>query len=261
MTDQPTTSARTRLSVLAAAAAAGVAAVTSAVAAAPGVRAANDDVVRVGSWYYRTADTVITTAGATALTGISDDHNGVSGQSTGANGVYGYSAQDVGVYGNTDADAGYGVVGHSGLASTGVAGLSAMGTGVLGITGSLAAKPTSLKDTGVYGYAAASATSIGVRGGSPAGTGVLAESTSGTALKVNGKATFSRGKRVAIASGQASLKVTMAGVTTSSYVIATLQGNRAGIWVQAVVTASGSFTIYLNKAVPATTSVGYLVVN
>jgi len=50
-------------------------------------------------------------------------------------------------------------------------------------------------------------------------------------------------------------------VTTSSYIIATPQTNRAGLFVQAVVPAAGKFTIYLNKSVSATTYIGYLVIN
>jgi uncharacterized Ntn-hydrolase superfamily protein len=53
----------------------------------------------------------------------------------------------------------------------------------------------------------------------------------------------------------------MAGVTTSSYIIATPQTNRAGVYVQSVVPASGKFTIYLNKAVTGTSYIGYLVIN
>jgi hypothetical protein len=80
-------------------------------------------------------------------------------------------------------------------------------------------------------------------------------------LNVTGKAKFSRSGRTSIASGQYARKITMAGVTTSSYVIATLQTRRTGVYVHAVVPGTGYFYIYLNKAVTATTYVGYLVIN
>ena len=53
----------------------------------------------------------------------------------------------------------------------------------------------------------------------------------------------------------------MVGVTGSSYIIATLQTRRAGVYVHAVVPAAGYFTIYLNKIVTGGTAVGYLVIN
>ena len=53
----------------------------------------------------------------------------------------------------------------------------------------------------------------------------------------------------------------MAGVTSASYVIATVQTNKAGVYVRAVVPAGGKFTIYLSKAPTAAIVVGYLVVN
>jgi hypothetical protein len=53
----------------------------------------------------------------------------------------------------------------------------------------------------------------------------------------------------------------MTGVTASSYIIATAQTRRSGVFVQVVVPAAGKFTIYLNKVVSGTTYVGFLVIN
>jgi hypothetical protein len=55
--------------------------------------------------------------------------------------------------------------------------------------------------------------------------------------------------------------VSVPGVTAASYVVATLQTNRPGVWIQAVTPAAGKITIYLNKAVTGATVVGYLVIN
>ena len=82
-----------------------------------------------------------------------------------------------------------------------------------------------------------------------------------TALQVNGKVKLSRSGRKAIGKTATSLKVTMAGVTTASYVVATLQTSVTSCYVRAVVPASGSFTIYLSKAPGKTVYVGYIVVN
>jgi hypothetical protein len=49
----------------------------------------------------------------------------------------------------------------------------------------------------------------------------------------------------------------MAGVTTASYILATPQTNRTGVFAQSVVPAAGSFTIRLNKTVAGTTHVRF----
>jgi hypothetical protein len=56
-----------------------------------------------------------------------------------------------------------------------------------------------------------------------------AGSTSQVALNVNGKAQFSRSGRTSMSAGSKKKTITMAGVTTSSYIIATLQTNLAGV--------------------------------
>jgi len=273
MTDQSTGAAspRSRRSLLAAAAGAAAAAAVASLRQAAAVRATDGQTVTVGGSFSATNPTFINAAGATAfaatsdtnaaLTGSSSSGNGLGGYSGSANGVYGSSLDDVGVYGITLAAAQYGVFGYSGSTSIGTCGLSVSGIGVLGMTGGLANKPAALADTGVYGYAVKSPSSIGVRGGTTSGTGVLAEATTGNALKVTGKAQFSRSGVTAILRSHSSVKVTMAGVTKSSYVVATLQTNRAGVYVQAAVPTTGSFTIYLNKAVTSATKVGYFVIN
>jgi len=53
----------------------------------------------------------------------------------------------------------------------------------------------------------------------------------------------------------------MSGVTSSSYVVATLQTSVSGCYVRAVVCASGYFTIYLSKAPGKTVYAGYMVIN
>jgi hypothetical protein len=50
----------------------------------------------------------------------------------------------------------------------------------------------------------------------------------------------------------------------ASFVLATIQGNVAGVYVQGVTLvtgSSGSFTIHLNKAVPESVSVAWFAVN
>lgn len=151
-------------------------------------------------------------------------------------GVFGETYQGVGVQGIGD----WGVYGVAG--SAGVVGDSDVtGLGVMGFSGGVATFPQAL----------------------PAGVGVfaVAGSTAQVALKVSGKSQFSRSGRKSISSRKTSLKVTMAGVSTSSYVIATLQTSVSGCYVRAVVPAAGSFTIYLSKAPGKTVYVGFMVIN
>jgi hypothetical protein len=170
---------------------------------------------------------------------------GVRGQSVGTNGngigVYGsHSGPGWGVYGNSEG--GVGVKGD---------GFQGSGTGVWG-NGA----------TGVLGEGAA----VGVQGtaDAPAGIGVLAENShGGHALKVNGLAAFSRSGVATVPAHQSAVSEKLR-LSAASFVLATIQGNVAGVYVQGVTVAPGSpgeFTIHLSKAVPAKTKVAWLVVN
>ena len=105
----------------------------------------------------------------------------------------------------------------------------------------------------------------GIHGQSPsaAAPGVLAENTKGAvALAVYGIATFSRSGSLHLAAGAASKSQTLAGVTTSSLVLATLQKDAAGVYIQSAVPHSGRFTINLNQPAPTGgIDVGWLVLN
>jgi hypothetical protein len=215
---------------------------------------------------------VIGSAGAPS-TAVNTDETGVYGIAdvTGnSTGVWGDSSQGTGVYG-------------SGF--TGVAGTGDWGVYAEGVSASLVAYNES--NVAVYGAAfnfseAPAAGEIGVLGAGPhtgvgvygfagdgavpappSGVGVYARalSTSEIALYVSGKARFTRSARVSISSTATSKKITMAGVTSSSYVVATMQTNVSGLYVRAVVCTTGSFTIYLSKAPGKTVYVGYLVIN
>lgn len=142
---------------------------------------------------------------------------------------------------NKDAEGGAGVVGS-------IEG----GSGVFGYAGPTpdyyAMLTTTMPMTGVYGYA-------------PAGTGVHARSDAGTALRVQGKAVFSRSGRVRIRAGRSTKTVSLAGVASGSLVFAVLHSKRSGVYVSSVVPGSGAFTINLNKAPSKDTYVAYFVLN
>ena len=176
---------------------------------------------------------------------------GVAGTSTGTAGVRGVSIDGSGAA-TADITAYTGVYGWSPAFPD----TSGVGTGVWGDS----------EDFGVYGSG-----SVGVYGWG--GVGVIAESastsnpaliaygatTSSPALEVNGKVKFNRAGRKTIGAGKSSLVVTMAGVTTTSKILAVLNSNRSSRYVRAVVAGSGKFTIYLNSSVSSSTYVAYFV--
>ncbi len=182
--------------------------------------------------------------GVAGLTGAVFDPNNVTGITAG-------------VLGQASAEASPGVLGlgEVGVEGGGIIGMFAAGTtGVVGIGDGLG--PPGQFGTGVYGYAG------GVPPAPPDNVGVYARGDGGTtALRVQGKAVFSRSGRAAVSAGQSSKVVTMAGVTSSSLVLVTLRTRRSGVYVAAAVPAAGKFTVYLNKAVTATTYFAYLVLD
>lgn len=179
--------------------------------------------------------------------------------------------------------------------SIGVLGTSNLGTGMVGVSGSTAGIAGDTSESGVYGYSDTSSNSTGVWGDTDGGIGaagtgdwgvlgagnigVVALSggnapaypasaaifayapTTRNALQVNGKVALSRSGRISIAAGRRSYTKALAGVTSTSLVIATLQTLRSGVYIAAAVPAAGKFTVHLNKVVTGTTRVAFVVFN
>jgi hypothetical protein len=282
-----TSTPRSRRAVLAAALGGLGAVIASRIATPDAAKAADGDPVHIGATNDGTTTTALASTGANAAFAVTGVGQGVSGTTPDGTGLWGSSTDAVpvadftlpghrtGVVGLVGAGAGIanntgetGVYGFSDVSdnSTGVWGDTASGYGVfgngfvgvyglgqLGVVGDVGAT-----GTGVYGFAG-----TGLPPNPPAGVAVQA--TAGTpaqvALNVSGKAKFSRSGRTVIARGRSARRINMVGVTGSSYVIATLQTRRAGVYVHAVVPAAGYFTIYLNKIVTGGTAVGFLVIN
>ena len=264
---------RSRRSVLAAALG-GLGAVVASRLASPGAASAAPgdavvvDAAKTGAG-TTSIDSTITGGPAFAASGVGE---GLRGTSPGGAGVVGAAGNlttlaapaEVGVYGHADGSAtAYGVAGESenGIGVRGAGPYGVFGDGYFGVYayGQVAVTgDAGSAQTGVYGFTGDDDAPL-----PPAGVGVVAraETTAQTALQVYGKAKFSRSGRTYVATNASSRKITMTGVTTASYIIATLQTRRTGVYVHAVVPAAGSFTIYLNKAVSSTTYVGYLVIN
>lgn len=207
---------------------------------------------------------------------VNDGFVGVRGYSPTGQGVLGDSDSGHGIagrLGDTGPNIGYapaGVLGvsavadGSGVSAVGVVGVDAFGeigvlgqggSGVVGIGDGLG--PPGLYGTGVYGHAGASTTPA-----PPSNVGVYARGDgAATALRVQGKAVFSRSGRSYVGANRSYRVVTMAGVTSASLVLVTLQTRRTGVYVAAAVPAAGKFTVYLNKAVTATTYFAYMILN
>ena len=215
-----------------------------------------------------------TPGGVVGISPINSSTNapGVVGEGLMTVGVKGSSGFSTGVFGTSQSGTAPAIFGWSEGNQTGVFGYS--GTGMSGGSpydgGAWATNGPAT--TGVMGYTDFPATTatgargeatqgVGVHGHSGTGVGVLATAANGTALQVTGKVQLSRSGRIGIGTGKSSLVVPMAGVAADSYVIATLQSNRPGVYVQAVVPSAGKFTIYLNQAVTTFTWVGYIVIN
>ena len=190
--------------------------------------------------------------------------NGLVGRGT-VNGVTGEvtAGEGAGVLG---VGSGAGQTGVDGVGETGVDGASDAqgGTGVLGEslnTSSGIGVQGDSEGTGSGVYGLAKTNGVGVFGDTTNGTGVIARSTNGTALDVRGKATFSRSGTVTVAAATTSKKVTLAGVTSASMILATAQQDSA-VSVRSAVPASDSFTIHLTgKAPPGGLKVAYFVLN
>jgi hypothetical protein len=104
---------------------------------------------------------------------------------------------------------------------------------------------------------------IAVRAMSTNGIAVQANSPGGGyALEVNGRFVSNRSGKTTIAAGSTSKSVSGHSLIAQSLVLATIQGNVAGVWVRGVSVSPGnSFTIRLNKAAPSNLTVGWMIIN
>jgi hypothetical protein len=199
--------------------------------------------------------------------GSTGTYSDICCQGWSGDGVHGLGALN-GVSGETANNTASGVYGQNNGSGYGTAGRATNGTGVFG-EGLIGVLGNSLgAGDGVDGtasnsccsavYGLNSGTGNGVAGRADTGTGVLAASTSGTALKVSGKAQFSRSGLVTITYPAKSKVITGVPLTAKSLVLATQQKFLAGVYVVAAVPnlsgSSNSFTIYLSKA-PGTSAV------
>jgi hypothetical protein len=213
---------------------------------------------------------VNTTSGGDAFHGFSASGIGVGGFSTSGTGVKGETdvqSGGYGVYGN-NTGSGDGVFGqgHVGVHGQGVDGVYGEGSigGVVGVTNDGA---------GVNGLGLTSGNGVegdgagaGVVGKTLSATGTGVSATNGgfagaTALKATGKTSFSRSGKLTVPAGTSSATKSAISLSSTSVVLATIQGNQAGVYVQGVTHTTTSFTIHLSKNTTADLPVGWFVVN
>jgi len=219
------------------------------------------------------------TPGVFGLT-VKSGSNGVwgeAGQTSTANGVYGHASNSgaSGVYGLNDGT-GFGVAGraHNGTgvlgdsqAGTGMSASTVTGTALEVIAGGTGGTGMHSTDGGSGNGPAVVAKLTNPANPSPAvlaetdGTGpaIYARSGAGVALHVAGKVTFSRSGLATIRAGSKTVTVRMAGVNSSSLILATLHRAAGSIAVASAVPGSGSFTINLSRAPATNIQVAYLV--
>jgi hypothetical protein len=215
--------------------------------------------------------------------GTSKSGDGVAGGSTSGRGVYGQSISGSGVHGSSPS--GIGVSGDSD-SGTAVSGFSATGNGIYGASGSAStsgvvgvniwegngvAGQSNSRPLGTKGVFSAAtlgdntADGIGVWGRSAHGTGIFAEAINpdAVALRANGVTRFARSGRLTIKAGAASATKTGIRIDAGTLVLATLQQDRAGVYIRSAVpnAAGNSFTVRLNEAVGSDTKVGWFLVN
>jgi hypothetical protein len=214
--------------------------------------------------------------GGTGMEGDSDSGDGVLGSSSGGIGVAGQSDSNFGLY----ADSTNATGGHIQTESQFGAGLEVQISNAVNARGGIETQ-TSGAGQGLLAQAGFGA---GVEGHSTNGPGVygVADTSSATALKAKGKTalsgpttlggtstftgatTFARSGRLTIRARKAQATRMPISLGSKSSVLATIQGNQPGVYVQGVTTVtgpSGSFTIHLNKSTPVKLVVAWFVLS
>jgi len=246
-----------RRALLAAAAAGVAAAAVRAVAAPAGVAAADHDALKIGESNTSSAETILQAFSSHGLSASSGAGDGLRGSSSvgDKSGVYGYStnAAGYGVYGRNTARGTFGYLGGKG---SGVYGFSpvAQEAAVQGENSSPGGAAVVGVNTATVAQGGLGLMSSGVWGGAPT-------DLNHWGLEIAGRVSFSQSGLLTIAAGKSSVSSTRPALNPATMVLATLQTNRAGVYIQAALAspASGKITIYLNKKVTAATKVAYFI--
>ena len=249
-----------RRALLAAGAAGVAAAAAQAVGAPVKVAAADGDPLTIGRTNSSSSETILQVSSSTGLSAWSTGGDGLAGGSSlpDKSGVYGYS---------TSAN-GHGVWGRNMANDTN----GGLGSGTRGVYGSCAAsdgiavmgESSHAEGVAIQGWNHAASTNGGFGASNVAVFGYAPTDRNHWGLDISGRVSFSdRSGLLTIAANRSSISTAVPALTAGSMVLATLQTNRAGIYIQAAVAnpATGRITIYLNKRVTAATKAAYFVLD
>jgi hypothetical protein len=246
----------------AAAAGAGVA---TLVAGVPTADAAPVQYVRLGAKSVAVATTWIQTSAGTGFMGVQDNASGllastglsagVAGDSDAVDGVLGTSSASNGVHGICSADGASGVLGDD-ISTTGGYGVAGESAHGIGVLAS-STNGTALKVEGPAQLIGSLSASGQITGASVTTSGEVSAGT----LAVKGKLELRRSGLATVAAHHRRVKVSLPGVTRASLVIATIQGQSGEVAVASVATQDGSFIIHLTGTPPKKLKVAWFVMN
>jgi hypothetical protein len=200
---------------------------------------------------------------------------GVVGKSTNGNGTEGVTSavNASGVWAHHEGSlAGYGLYAHSNFGTgvhadgtaTGVEGFTQSGLGVHGRAATATGTGVLAQNTyGGFALRASGKSSFSGPATFSSTQSIAGQATLSGGVAVTGKASFSRSGVLTLGSSAGSVVKTGIALTSSSFVLATLQTHITGLTIEAAVPAPGSssFRIYFNKTAPAGTRVAWFVVN
>lgn len=194
----------------------------------------------------------------TGVRATSSSGTALSARSSGGHGIHAESGQSTAISAFSEDAVGLFVYSLSEVDPALIANAGADRTAIFGYSGFQVDPPAPPK-TGVYGLATQDSGAVGVRGKSTTGTGVLAEAgAGGTALRVAGKAAFSKSGVLTVAAGKRSAAKNVTGLSSSSLVFAVVRSGDTGAYVRRVKPAAGSFTVHLNKSVGVSTTISWI---
>ncbi len=210
--------------------------------------------------------------GQAGVTGFDDTTSraghgfGVWGHSGYGAGVFGSSTHFCGVIGNSYTAGASGTRGldfSNSTLSQGVYGQSNDGDGVLGFSyhgNGVSGHSSTANKAALKGVDVAKSGGMGLFAQSVHGTAAVVTSGEGVALKVSGKAEFSNSGVATVPSGSKTVTVEVAGLTSSSVVLATIQKPQGSVSIAGAEAAAGKFTITLTAKATSSLPVGWFVI-